>query len=125
MKCFTDSAIELTWPGVPVTACASMRPLPVEHAGREIAALAHDRRERRAHQRLRLLLDHRDQAVPHDLQVDQACGVGHALALRSITIHPAASIRASKLAVTNVEVSSSAMIAGPVTRTPGSMRSRR
>src|SRR4051795_6169224 len=27
MKCFTDSAIELTWPGVPVTACASMRPL--------------------------------------------------------------------------------------------------
>src|SRR5438876_886789 len=26
MKCFTDSAIELTWPGVPVTAWASMRP---------------------------------------------------------------------------------------------------
>ena len=26
MKCLTDSAIELTWPGVPVTACASMRP---------------------------------------------------------------------------------------------------
>ena len=26
MKCFTDSAIELTCPGVPVTACASMRP---------------------------------------------------------------------------------------------------
>src|SRR5271154_4043027 len=25
-KCFTDSAIELTWPGVPVTAWASMRP---------------------------------------------------------------------------------------------------
>src|SRR3954470_12243801 len=25
MKCLTDSAIELTWPGVPVTACASMR----------------------------------------------------------------------------------------------------
>ena len=45
--------------------------LAVEHAGREVAALAHDRRERRAHQHLRLLLDHRDQAVPHDLQVDQ------------------------------------------------------
>ena len=27
MKCLTNSAIELTWPGVPVTACASMRPL--------------------------------------------------------------------------------------------------
>src|SRR6185436_19520133 len=26
MKCLTDSAIELTWPGVPVTAWASMRP---------------------------------------------------------------------------------------------------
>src|SRR4029077_14813697 len=25
-KCFTDSAIELTWPGVPVTAWASIRP---------------------------------------------------------------------------------------------------
>ena len=53
--------------------------LPVEHAGREIAALAHDRRERGAHQHLRLLLDHRDQAVPHDLQVDQVGGVGHAV----------------------------------------------
>src|SRR5215470_5886489 len=27
MKCLTDSAMELTWPGVPVMACASMRPL--------------------------------------------------------------------------------------------------
>ncbi len=26
MKCLTDSAMELTWPGVPVTAWASMRP---------------------------------------------------------------------------------------------------
>ena len=26
MKCLTNSAMELTWPGVPVTACASMRP---------------------------------------------------------------------------------------------------
>src|SRR5690349_644310 len=27
MKCLTDSAMEFTWPGVPVTACASMRPV--------------------------------------------------------------------------------------------------
>src|SRR5438105_11385687 len=27
MKCFTDSAIELTCPGVPVTACASILPV--------------------------------------------------------------------------------------------------
>src|SRR6516164_585105 len=26
MKCATDAAMELTWPGVPVTACASIRP---------------------------------------------------------------------------------------------------
>ena len=52
--------------------------LAVEHAGREVAALAHDRRERRAHQHLRLLLHHRDQAVPHDLQVDEFRCVGHA-----------------------------------------------
>jgi len=51
--------------------------LPVEHAGREIAALAHDRRERGAHQHLRLFLDHRDQAVPHDLQVYELGGFGH------------------------------------------------
>ena len=78
MKCFTDSAIELTWPGVPVTACASMRPLrsntPAERS-------PHSRtigREGGAQQRLRLLLDHRDQPVPHDLQVDEArVGFGH------------------------------------------------
>src|SRR6185503_7983861 len=57
---------------------------------------------------------------------DGACGTrGAHHPLRSITIHPAASMRASKLAVTNVEVSSSAMIAGPATRTPAAMRSRR
>ena len=46
---------------------------------------------------------------------DRPCGNHRAYhpALRSITIHPAPSMRASKLAVTNVDVSSSAMIAGP------------
>ena len=42
----------------------------VEHAGGEIARLAHDGRERGAQERLRLLLDDRDQAVPHDLHAD-------------------------------------------------------
>ena len=77
MKCLTDSAIELTWPGVPVTACASMRPCAVEDAGREVAGLAHDGREGGAQQRLRLLLDHGDQPVPHDLQFDVADRLGH------------------------------------------------
>jgi hypothetical protein len=44
--------------------------LTVEHAGREIACLAHRGAERGAHQGLRLLLDHRDQAAPHDLGVN-------------------------------------------------------
>jgi hypothetical protein len=43
----------------------------VEDAGGEVAALAHDRREGRADQHLRLLLDHGDQPVPHDLPIDQ------------------------------------------------------
>ena len=42
----------------------------VEHTGREVARLAHRRRERGAHQGLRLFLDHGDQPRPHDLHVD-------------------------------------------------------
>ena len=42
----------------------------VEHAGRQIARFAHRGRERGAHQRLRLLLDDRDQPRPHDLHMD-------------------------------------------------------
>ena len=90
--------------------------LEVEHAGREVAAFAHDRAEGGAQQHLRLLLDHGDQPVPHDLQIDQARAArlihGHA-AFRSMTMLPAPSIRASKLVETKVEVSSSAITAGP------------
>ena len=65
-------AIELTWPGVPVTAWASMRPLRVVDAGRQVARLARRRAEGGAHQGLRLLLDDGDQAVPHHLVFDAA-----------------------------------------------------
>ena len=58
--------------------------LAVEDAGREVARLAHDRREGRAQQRLRLLLHHGDQPVPHDLQVDVADGPAHAVVLLSL-----------------------------------------
>src|ERR1043166_4403335 len=44
--------------------------LGIEHAGREVARLAHRGAESGAHQGLRLLLDHRDQAAPHDLGVN-------------------------------------------------------
>ncbi len=53
-------------------------PLEVEDAGREVAAFAHDRAEGGADQGLRLLLDHGDEAVPHDLGVDLGERVGTA-----------------------------------------------
>ena len=69
--------------------------LRIEYAGREIAAFAHDRAESRAQQNLRLLLDHGNQPVPHDLQIDEvrAVGLAHDQAtFRSMTILPAPSI---------------------------------
>src|SRR5712671_3683556 len=103
-------------------------PLRIEHAGREVAALAHDRTEGRSQQNLRLFLDHGDQPVPHDLQIDQARAAflahGYA-AFRSITMLPAPSIWALKLVETNVEVSSSAITAGPAMVAPGAIWSRR
>jgi len=41
-----------------------------EHARGKIAGFTRRRAERGAHQRLRLLLDHGDQAVPHHLHLD-------------------------------------------------------
>ena len=67
----------------------------IEHAGREVARLAHRRREGGADQRLRLLLDHRDQAVPHDLHVDGGGGIVTRHGRRSNTIWPKRSMRAS------------------------------
>src|SRR5262249_39095307 len=103
-------------------------PLEVEHAGGQIAAFAHDRAEGRPQQDLRLLLDHRNQPVPHDLKIDQAratCITHGYAAFRSMTILPAPSIWASKLVDTNVEVSSSAITAGPAMVAPGAISSRR
>ena len=61
--------------GVDVTRSAGHRlgkhpPSGIEHTRREIAALAHDGAEGGAHQRLRLLLHHGNEAVPHDLHAD-------------------------------------------------------
>ena len=47
-----------------------MRARRIEHAGGEVAGLARRGAEAGAHQRLRLLLDDRDQPVPHDLLAD-------------------------------------------------------
>src|SRR5947209_12428583 len=100
----------------------------IEHASGEVAAFAHDRAEGGAEQHLRLLLDYGDQPMPHDLEVDQAraaCLAHDQAAFRSMTMLPAPSIWASKLLETNVEVSSSAITAGPAIVAPGAMSSRR
>src|SRR6185503_12710809 len=44
---------------------------PIEDPRGEVARLAHDRGERRAHERGRLLVDHSDQAVPADVERDR------------------------------------------------------
>ena len=70
MKWTTLRAIELTWPGVPVTAWASIRPsrskTPAEMSPASRAAVEKAVRTSVA----RLLLDDREQAVPHHLQAD-------------------------------------------------------
>ena len=64
-------ASELMWPGVPVTACATIRPATIEHGVGEVACLAHDRAEGGPLQRAGLLVDRRDQALPEDLELDR------------------------------------------------------
>ena len=71
MKCGTAIAIELMWPGVPVSAWASILPARESKTpGRHVAALAGRHRKRGADQRLRLLLDDGQQPVPDDLEAD-------------------------------------------------------
>ena len=50
--------------------------LQIEHPGGQVAALAHDRAEGGAQQRRRLLLDHRDQPLPHHLLSEIGEGLG-------------------------------------------------
>ena len=57
--------------------------LEVEDAGGEVAGLAHGGAEGGADHGLRLLLHHRDQAVPHDLALDGGEGGVHGAALLS------------------------------------------
>ena len=93
--------------------------LEVEHAGREVARLARRGREAGADQGQRLLLDDRDQAVPHQLQADGREGIVEAHGYTfSIRMAPIGLILAAKLLGTMVVVSSSAMTAGPGTKLP-------
>ena len=83
-------------------------PVGQEHPRRQITRLARGRAKGRAHQRLRLLFDHRDQAVPHHLHPDQGefFGIAHREPLLrcSSTRYPRLFTCASKSAVTTVVV---------------------
>src|SRR3954471_11369648 len=92
-----------------------------KYARGQISRFARRRAERSAHQRLRLLFDDGNQAVPHHLKLNVG-ELAHncLLALRlSSTICPALLTDASKSAVTITVVWSSTIIAGPAMRAPG------
>ena len=61
-------------------------PLEIEHPGGQITGLAHSVGKRGTDQRLRLLLDDGDQAVPHDLGADLAKRGG--LGMAWLQFHP-------------------------------------
>ncbi len=98
----------------------------VEHAGREIAGLPHDRGERGAHQGLGLLLHDGQKPVPDQLGPQLAHIRAHvSLSIRSSTRCPLSVTPAAKPAGTTVVVCSSAITAGPSSQWPGRMSARR
>ena len=99
-------------------------PGEVEDARRYVAGLARRGRKRRPHQRLRLLLHHRKQPVPHHLMAHGIECSGHAVPLRVSTRAPEAATVRSKPSGATVAVSSSTTTAGPASRTPGASSAR-
>ena len=85
MKCVTARAIELMCPGVPVTACAIIRPVVSNTPAEMSPASRVEVLKAGAHQSLRLLLDDGDQAIPHDLQVNlrERAGTFHGISSAS------------------------------------------
>ena len=100
--------------------------LQVEDAGREVARLAHGGAEGGADHGLRLFLDHRDQAVPHDLPVETATALRCSCAalLRQVAGQPGPSPCGAKPGGTSVVVSASAISAGPARCWPGGQAPR-
>ena len=97
-------------------------PAPVEHAGRQVARLAHDRGERGAHQSRRLLVDHADQAVPQHLEHELVHGVVPSPQVRSAIRFKASSMRALASGPRITVDSRSSTIAGPSNASPGASR---
>ncbi len=122
-KCPTERAMVLMWPGVPVTAWASMRPCrsntPAEMSPASRAEVLNAVRTSVC----ALLLHHGEQAVPHDLQFDFADDAGHA-ADSSMTISWPAAMRAENPVGTMVAVPASTITAGPCSVAPGCRSAR-
>ena len=107
----------------------------VEDAGRQVARFAHAGAEGGAHQRQRLLLDDRDQPVPHDLHVDvdhraDSPSSSPDLAVSAAGLHEQAAVGLhdglERRRSTMVDVSRSTMTAGPRRRRrPRGRRDRR
>ena len=107
--------------------------LQVVYPGGKISGFTDDRAKGRSENSLGLFFHHRYQSIPHNLLVNFIEGIGcafrihiHAfpLAWFSITIYSKELIEAVKWAGTIVEVSSSAMTAGPTISAPGSKSNR-
>ena len=91
----------------------------VEEAGREVARLAHHAREGGPHQGAGLLFDHRDQAVPEDLQQDRVQTLPAHVSHLTIRFR-ALSISAPDSGPTTTVDSRSSTTAGPSKVAPGS-----
>ena len=116
-------ASELMWPGVPVTACATIRPAPVEHGVGEVAGLADDRAERRPLQRPGLLVDRGDQALPEDLELDRVERPSRCSS--SAMSEPSSATSTDQPGRMTAVVSRSSTIAGPVETLADAERVRR
>ena len=123
----TEAAMALTWPGVPVTACASMRPersntpaerSPASRTGVEKAVRTSVRAcsSTTDSNRLHMICPSRA-AIPVWAPVAAAAPLP-AAACRSTRRWPPAATRASQPSGTTVVVWSSAISAGPSTRAP-------
>ena len=133
-KCSTARAIVLTCPGVPGHRLGDHAAPQVVDPAREVARFPDDGAEGGAKDRLGLLLDDRDEPIPHYLPVDRVDGgirsIGRyrhpALPARlSMTMYSSELSAALNSEGTKVAVSSSAMIAGPAISVPGARSKRK
>ena len=134
MKWPTETAMELIWPGVPVTACASMRPwrskTPAERSphSRTIGLKAVRSRVCACSSTMAIRRFHmsclRSSGEAGRVRHARLHFASSRQLLRSRTMQPLRVEQALKRRVTKVVVSSSVMIAGPAMLAPGESSAR-